>query len=551
MSHLPCVRTAGSLTTGTKRSVHLPLLSILVFLPMLGALALLAVHGRAGAGTERLARQLALGTSLLTLALALALWIGFRPGTTQAASGFQYEDHLNWMPGIGISYHLGLDGISLLFVMLTALITPVAILASWRTVESRVRDYMIATLLLETTLLGLFSSLDFVLFYVFYEATLIPGSLLIGIWGGPRRVYASIKFFLFTFAGSLFMLLSLLAMWHVAGTTDIPTLLRTPFAAPLQGWMFLGLVLAFGVKLPIFPLHTWLPDAYGEAPSAATAILSGVLAKAGAYGFLRFAISMLPDAAHRYAPWMLALGIIAVIYAAIVAFAQTDMKRLVAYSSLSHMGLVLVGLFTLNPAGIDGAVFQMLSHGIVIAALFFIVAMLAERAGTRAVSGFGGGLAGRMPVLATLAMLFAMANIGLPGTGSFVGELLVMIGAIHVGFWVALLSGMAMILGAVYMLVLYRRVLFDGMAEMAGEPRRASLSALLRDLSPREVAVLAPLAAITLWMGIYPSSFTRVFDPSVTALADPRAPPPQAALERPRQAVAAIVPDSRRPVAGD
>ena len=484
--------------------MHLPLLSILMFLPAAGALALLAVRGTDG-GIERLSRQVALGTALLTLLLAILLWIRFVPGQP----GFQFEDRADWVPGFGISYHAGLDGISLLFVVLTAAITPVAILASWQSVRSRMRDYLIAVLLLETTLLGLFSALDFVLFYVFYEATLIPGSLLIGIWGGPKRVYASIKFFLFTFAGSLFMLLALLAMWHIAGTTDIPVLLRTHFAPSVQGWMFLAFVLAFGVKLPLFPLHTWLPDAYTEAPSAATALLSGVLAKAGAYGFLRFAIAMLPDASHRYAPWMIALGIVAVIYAAIIALAQTDMKRLVAYSSFSHMGLVLVGLFTLNATGMDGAVFVMLSHGIVIAALFFVVAMLGDRAGTRTVSGFG-GVAGRMPVLAGLMMLFAMANIGLPGTGSFVGELLVMIGAIRVGFWVALFSGSAMILGAIYMLVLYRRVMFEGVG---------GLVALLRDLSPREVAVLAPLAAVTLWMGLYPSSFTRVFDPSVTAIA--------------------------------
>ena len=484
--------------------MHLPLLSILTFLPMAGALALLLVRGTPAA-IERTARQVALGTTLLTLLLALLLWVRFVPGQ----AGFQFEDRADWVTGFGISYHLGLDGISLLFVVLTAAITPVAILASWHAVESRLRDYMIAVLLLETTLLGLFSALDFVVFYVFYESTLIPGSLLIGIWGGPKRVYASIKFFLFTFGGSLFMLLALLAMWHIAGTTDIPVLLRTHFAPATQGWMFLAFVLAFGVKLPLFPLHSWLPDAYTEAPSAATALLSGVLAKAGAYGFLRFAIAMLPAASHRYAPWMITLGIIAVIYAAIIALAQTDMKRLVAYSSLSHMGLVLVGLFTLNATGIDGAVFVMLSHGIIIAALFFVVAMLGDRAGTRTVSGFG-GVAGRMPVLASLAMLFAMANIGLPGTGSFVGELLVMIGAIHVGFWVALLSGSAMILGAVYMLVLYRRVMFEGVG---------SLVTALRDLSPREVAVLAPLAAVTLWMGIYPSSFTRVFDPAVTAIA--------------------------------
>ena len=502
------------------QSVHLPLLSILTFLPMLGALGLLLLRGTPAA-VERTARQVALGTSLLTLLLSLVLWNRFVPGQ----AGFQFEDHADWVPGFGISFHLGLDGISLLFVVLTAALTPAAILASWRAVESRMRDYMIAVLLLETTLLGLFSALDFVLFYVFYEATLIPGSLLIGIWGGPKRVYASIKFFLFTFGGSLFMLLALLAMWHIAGTTDIPVLLHTHFAPAVQGWMFLAFVLAFGVKLPLFPLHTWLPDAYTEAPSAATALLSGVLAKAGAYGFLRFVISMLPDASHRYAPWMIALGIIAVIYAAIIALAQTDMKRLVAYSSFSHMGLVLVGLFTLNASGIDGAVFVMLSHGIIIAALFFIVAMLGSRADTRVVSGFG-GVAGRMPVLASLAMLFAMANIGLPGTGSFVGELLVMIGAIHVGFWVALLSGMAMILGAVYMLVMYRRVMFEGMGGVV---------ALLRDLSPREVAVLAPLAAVTLWMGIYPSSFTRIFDPTVTALtAMPAAAAPMALGDGPQ-----------------
>ncbi len=507
------------------RSVHLPLLSILVFLPMLGALALLLPRGT-GPAIEQASRRLAFGTALLTLALALGLWIGFVPGRGVTATGFQFEDHADWVPGFGISYHVGLDGISLLFVVLTAAITPMAILASWRAVDTRVRDYMIAVLLLETTLLGLFSSLDFVLFYVFYEATLIPASLLIGIWGGPKRVFASIKFFLFTFGGSLFMLLALLWMWHAAGTTDLPVLLHTRFSPLAQGWMFGAFVLAFGVKLPLFPLHSWLPDAYTEAPAGATAMLSGVLSKAGAYGFLRFAISMLPDAAHRYAPWMIALGIVAVIYAAIIALAQTDMKRLVAYSSFSHMGLVLVGLFTLNAVGIDGAVFVMLSHGIIIAGLFFVVAMLGARNDSRLIAGFG-GTASRMPVLATLAMLFTMANIGLPGTGSFVGELLVMIGAIRVGFWVALFSGTAMVLGAVYMLVLYRRVMFDGVSGLLGT---------LRDLSGREVAVLAPLALVTLWMGIYPSSFTRVFDPAVAGIAAPRAAPPQVAVDRPQPA---------------
>lgn len=501
--------------------VHLPLLSLVTFLPLLAALVLVLMRGTAES-TQNSARWIALWTSLVVFALSVGLWVGFDP----ARPGFQFEERADWMPGFGVSYHLGLDGISLLFVLLATTLTPLAILASWRMGGSRVRDYMLHLLLLETTLIGLFSAVDFVVFYVFFEATLIPSSLLIGIWGGEKRVQASLKFFLFTFGGSLFMLIALLAMWHIAGTTDIPVLLRTHFAPSTQMWMFWAFLIAFGVKLPLFPLHAWLPDAYTEAPAPAAVLISGVLSKAGAYGFLRFAISMLPDAAHRAAPWMIALGIIAVIYAAIVALAQTDMKRMVAYSSFSHMGLILVGLFTLNGPGVAGAVFQMLSHGIIIAGLFLIVGMLAGRTGSREIARFG-GVAHRMPMLATLAMLFAMANIGLPGTGAFVGELLVMIGAIQVGFWVALLSGMSMILGAVYMLVLYRRVMFGAASSLVGT---------LRDLSGPEMAVLAPLALITLWMGVHPSSFTRVFDPSVRSLAQSYAAsyaPRQAALAAP------------------
>lgn len=495
--------------------VHLPLLSLVTFLPLLGALVLLLTGG-ATESSQRSSRWIALWTSLVVFALSVGLWLGFDP----QRHGFQFEERADWMPGFGVSCHLGLDGISLLFVLLAATLTPLAILASWRQIGSRVRDYMLTILLLETTLIGLFSALDFVVFYVFFEATLIPSSLLIGIWGGEKRVAASLKFFLFTFGGSLFMLISLLAMWRITGTTDIPVLLGTHFAPATQMWMFLGFAIAFGVKLPLFPLHGWMPDAYTEAPAPAAVLISGVLSKAGAYGFLRFAISMLPDAAQRAAPWMIALGIIAVIYAAIVALAQTDMKRMIAYSSFSHMGLILVGLFTLNGAGVGGAVFQMLSHGIIIAGLFLMVGMLSSRMGSNQISGFG-GVAHRMPALATLMMLFAMANIGLPGTGAFVGELLVMIGAIQVGFWVALLSGMSMILGAVYMLVLYRRVMFGAVTKVVGT---------LRDLSAQEMMVLVPLALITLWMGIHPSSFTRVFDPTVRVLAQGYAVPQQPQL---------------------
>ncbi len=498
--------------------VHLPLLSLVTFLPLLGALVLLLIRGTSESAARN-SRWIALWTSLVVFALSIGLWLGFDPHL----GGFQFEERAAWMPGFGVSYHLGLDGISLLFVLLATTLTPLAILASWRQIGTRMREYMLTILLLETTLIGLFAALDFVVFYVFFEATLIPASLLIGIWGGEKRVAASLKFFLFTFGGSLFMLIALLAMWHITGTTDIPVLLRTHFAPSTQMWMFVAFAVAFGVKLPLFPLHGWMPDAYTEAPAPAAVLISGVLSKAGAYGFLRFAISMLPDAAQRAAPWMIALGIIAVIYAAIVALAQTDMKRMIAYSSFSHMGLILVGLFTLNNAGVSGAVFQMLSHGIIIAGLFLMVGMLSARMGSNQIAGFG-GVAHRMPALAALMMLFAMANIGLPGTGAFVGELLVMIGAIQVGFWVALLSGMSMILGAVYMLVLYRRLMFG----VAG-----SVVAVLRDLTAQETMVLVPLALITLWMGIHPSSFTRVFDPTVHILAQAYAAPQQAQLSTP------------------
>ncbi|MBB2202909.1 NADH-quinone oxidoreductase subunit M [Gluconacetobacter tumulisoli] len=490
--------------------MHPILLPLVTYLPLGGALAILLMRGTTEA-VEGASRWVALWTSLLVFALSVLMWIEFDP----QQPGFQFVQLLDWAPSFGISYHAGVDGISILFVLLATFLTPLSIIGGWKLVTSRVRDYMVAVLLLETTLVGLFSALDLVLFYVFYEATLIPGSLMIGVWGGPKRIWASIQFFLFTFGGSLFMLLALLAMWNATGTTDIPTLMHANFPRAMQCWLLLGFVLAFGVKLPLFPLHAWLPDAYTEAPTPASAMLSGVLSKAGAYGLLRFGILMFPDAARLFAPYVLTLGVIAVIYAAIIALAQTDMKRVIAYSSFSHMGVIAVGLFTLTPEGIDGAIFQMLSHGVVIAALFFCVAAVSWRAETRSIEAFS-GVAHKMPVLATLAMLFVMANIGLPGTGAFVGELLVMVGAIHVSFWIAFLAGSSMILGAVYMLVLYRRVMFGG----AGR----GVVAMLRDLTGPELAVLVPCAIVTLWMGVHPASFLRVFDPAVVnAVAPPAA----------------------------
>ncbi|GBQ95304.1 NADH-quinone oxidoreductase chain M [Acetobacter nitrogenifigens DSM 23921 = NBRC 105050] len=481
--------------------MHPSLLSLVTYLPLAGALAILLTRN-AGEAADRAARWIALWTSLLVLALSVVIWSEFDP----LQAGPQFEQQLMWMPSFGVSYHAGLDGISLVFVLLTAFLTPLSIGAAWRSVNGRACDFMAAMLLLETALMGLFSALDLVLFYVFYEATLIPASLMIGVWGGPKRIWASLQFFLFTFGGSLFMLVALVAMWSAAGTTDIPFLAQTHFSPEMQCWLLMGFVLAFGVKLPLFPLHAWLPDAYTEAPTAASAMLSGVLSKTGAYGLLRFGVLMFPDAVHRFAPYILPLGVIAIVYAAFVAFAQKDAKRVIAYSSFSHMGMIAVGLFTLNPEGVDGAIYQMLSHGVVIAALFFCVAAIAWRAETRDMSALG-GVAMRMPALATLAMLFTMANVGLPGTGSFVGELLILMGAVHVSLWLALLAGTTMIMGAVYMLVLYREVLFGHVRGAVG---------LLRDLTAAEIAVLAPLAIVTLWMGVHPGSFTRLFDPAIT-----------------------------------
>lgn len=484
------------------------LLTIVLYLPLLGALALLALPKGDG-----VARAVGLGVSGVNFILSLGLWAAFDPH----AIGFQAQTRLAWLGGGGVTYHTGVDGISLLFVILSTLLVPVSILAGWRIITQRVRDYMVALLLLETALVGLFSSLDLVLFYVFYEATLIPGALLIGIWGGPGRIAAATRFFLFTFGGSLFMLLDVVYLWQAAGTTDLPVLMGTHFAPAVQAWLFAGFVLAFGVKLPIFPLHGWLPSAYGEAPAPVTALLSGVLAKAGAYGLLRFAILLLPDAAHRFAPVLIALGIVAVIYAAVIALAQSDMKQVIAWSSYSHMGIVAIGLFTLNAEGIDGALFQMLAHGIVIAGMFLALGMLSLRTGTRELAGFGGA-AGSMPKLALLTMLFAMAGIGLPGTAGFVGELLVIAGAIHIGFWTALLAGSGMILGAIYMLILYWRSFF-------GVPRGAlaGAPATSRDIGAVELAALVPLALIVLWMGVYPTKFTQVFNPRVMAFAHPEA----------------------------
>ncbi len=481
-----------------------PVLSLVTFLPLVGVAILMTLRGTE-ADVAGNARWTALWTSLITFGISLVLWTRFDP----RQSGYQFAESAAWLPDFGVGYRMGVDGISVLFVLLSTALTPICILASWDSVKMRVREYMAAFLILETMMVGMFSATDFLLFYMFFEGVLIPMYLIIGVWGGPRRVYASIKFFLFTFAGSVLMLLALLAMWNQAGTTDIVVLQHTPFSAQMQFWLFLAFLASFAVKVPMWPVHTWLPDAHVEAPTAGSVILAGVLLKMGAYGFLRFSVPMLPLASQNFAPLMFALGVIAVIYTSLVALAQEDMKKLIAYSSIAHMGVVVIGIFTFNVQGIDGALFQMISHGVVSAALFLCVGVVYDRIHTREIARYG-GLGDRMPLYAFAFMLFTMASIGLPGTSGFVGEFLVLVGAFHVSIWLALLGSMGMILGAAYMLYLYRRIIF-------GKITRMDLRSIL-DLSPREVAIFAPLAVLTLWLGVYPSSFTGFFDATVGAM---------------------------------
>jgi len=480
-----------------------PILSLITFLPLAGVVFIATLRGDEVA-VARNARWAALWTSLIVLALSIYLWIIF----DQSQSGFQFVEAHPWFSGLNVEYKMAVDGISLLLLILTAFLTPIAILSAWP-ITKRVRELMIAFLLLETMTIGMFAAADFVVFYVFFEAVLIPMYIIIGVWGGERRIFAAVKFFLFTLAGSVFMLLALVWMWRNAGTTDIVTLLHTPIPPHIQTWLFVAFLASFGVKAAVWPLHTWLPDAYGEAPLPGTIMLAAVLSKMGAYGFLRFAVPMLPQASAAAEPLMFTLGVVAVIYVSLVALAQTDMKRLIAYSSVAHMGVIIIGIFTFTVEGIEGALFQMLSHGVIIAGLFICAGVLLARDETLVLSRLG-GLAARMPAYAALLMLFALGSMGLPGTSGFVGEILVIVGAMKVNFWVSLLGAAGMVLGAAYMLVMLRAVLFD-------KTTRPELDHL-KDLRPAEFAMLMPLAVMVLWLGIYPASFTHIFDASVAAM---------------------------------
>ncbi len=475
------------------------ILSIVTFLPLAGAIIIAFLNSEAKGN----ARWVALWTTILTFAVSLLIWINF----DKTNPGFQFVEDYAWIGGL--KYKMGVDGISMLFVILTTFLMPLCILASWESVQDRVKEYMIAFLVLETLMLGVFCALDLVLFYLFFEGGLIPMFLIIGVWGGKRRVYASFKFFLYTLLGSVLMLLAMMAMYWHAGTTDIPTLLTTKFPADMQWWLWLAFFASFAVKMPMWPVHTWLPDAHVEAPTAGSVILAGILLKMGGYGFLRFSLPMFPIASEQLAPLVFSLSIIAIVYTSLVALVQEDMKKLIAYSSVAHMGYVTMGIFTASQQGIDGAIFQMLSHGIVSAALFLCVGVIYDRTHTREIAAYG-GLVERMPNYAVAFMVFTMANVGLPGTSGFIGEFLTLLAAFKANTWVAILATTGVILSAAYALYLYRRVIF-------GVLEKPKLKALL-DLSPREVAILAPLVLLTIYYGIYPAPVLDVTGASVKNL---------------------------------
>ena len=476
-----------------------PILSLVTFLPLLGAVFIACLHDDA----KRNARWIALWTTLITFVVSIPIWTGF----DNANAGFQFVENAAWL-GV-LKYKMGVDGISMLFVMLTTFLMPLCIMASWESVETRVKEYMIAFLVLETLMLGVFCALDLILFYLFFEAVLIPMFLIIGVWGGKRRVYASFKFFLYTLLGSVLMLLAMMAMFWQAGTTDIPTMMTTKFPVDTQSWLWLAFFASFAVKMPMWPVHTWLPDAHVEAPTAGSVLLAAILLKMGGYGFLRFSLPMLPVASHDFAPLIYTLSIIAIIYTSLVALVQEDVKKLVAYSSVAHMGYVTMGIFTFTAQGIDGAIFQMLSHGIVSAALFLCVGIVYDRMHTREISAYG-GLVNRMPIYAFTFMVFTMANVGLPGTSGFVGEFLTLIGAFKANTWVAFFATFGVILSACYALYLYRRMIF-------GELVKPSLKTIA-DMGPREIAIMAPLVALTILFGIYPAPILDVTRASVKTL---------------------------------
>ena len=481
-----------------------PILSVITALPTLGALLIFLLARGGDEAGARNARWIALWATVINFAISLLLVARFDP----SQAGFQFVEEGSWLAST-IGYKMGVDGISLPFVILTTALMPFCIIASWKSVTNRVPAYMMAFLVLESLMIGTFSALDLVLFYLFFEGGLIPMFLIIGVWGGPRRVYASFKFFLYTLLGSVLMLLAIMALYWNAGTTDIPTLMTTAVPRSLQTWAWLAFFASFAVKMPMWPVHTWLPDAHVQAPTAGSVILAGVLLKMGGYGFIRFSLPMFPEASAQFAWLIYGLSMAAVVITSLIALVQHDMKKLIAYSSVAHMAIVTVGLFAFNPQGLEGSMIVMLSHGLVSGALFLAVGVIYDRLHTREIDRYG-GLSVNMPYYALFLMLFTMASVGLPGTSGFVGEFLSLAGIYQVSSWVALISTTGIILGAAYMLYLYRRVAF-------GEQKNADAAAM-PDLSAREWLMMVPLAAAVLWMGVYPESFLAPIRKDIAAL---------------------------------
>src|SRR5919108_5738628 len=486
-----------------------PLLSIVIFLPLVGAAAGLFVPR----ANERALQALGLVTSLAVFAVSVLLWFAFDPG----AAGFQLEERAPWVPSVGIGYHVGVDGISLLLVLLTTFLMPLTFLSTWTSITARVKEFTILMLVLETAMLGTFLALDLFLFYVFWELMLVPMYFLIGVWGGPRRIYAAVKFFLFTMAGSVLMLLAIVALWLGSGTGpgltgrtfDFVDILRTPVPRDLQPWLFAAFALAFAIKVPMFPFHTWLPDAHVEAPTAGSVILAAVLLKMGTYGFLRFSLPILPDGTKQFVPLMITLSIIAIVYGALVAMMQPDMKKLVAYSSVSHMGFVMLGMFALNPNGLNGSIIQQINHGVSTGALFLIVGIIYERRHTREIAQLG-GISNVMPVYAVVFLIMTMSSIGLPLLNGFIGEFTIVMGALQENLWWAVAAGAGIVLGAAYMLWLYQRTMLGRLDNPANEK--------LLDMNLRELATLVPLIIMAFWIGLYPAPFFRVLDKPVNKI---------------------------------
>ncbi len=507
-----------------------PILSLITYLPLVGCLILLFIHE----DNHKAIRQTAFGVSLATLFVSLLLLFRFDPWNV----GMQFSEKVSWIPTLGAEYLFGIDGISLLLTLLTALITPIAILSSYTAIHERIRAYYLSILFLETAMLGVFMALDLFLFYIFWEVMLVPMYFLIGIWGGGRRLYSAIKFFLFTLFGSLFMLLGILGLYFLNHnpaygtgqfTFNLLELYKMDLPLSMQQWLFLAFFLGFAIKVPMFPFHTWLPDAHTDAPTAGSVILAGVLLKMGTYGFVRFCLPIFPAASHAFVPMMVVLSLIGIVYGAFLALAQTDVKRLVAYSSVSHLGFVMLGMFALNPQGLTGSILQMINHGISTGALFLIVGMLYERRHTRLIADFG-GLAHPMPILTGFFAITMFSSMGLPGLNGFIGEFLILVGAFQYNKVYAGIAVIGIILGAAYMLWLFQRVMFGALDKPENK--------ILQDLNGREIVYMVPLIVFMFWIGLYPKPFIQIIEPAVMNIVqkvnpgfNQQHPPPQMARE--------------------